>query len=138
MKKCSVCKESKVLIDFTKKKSAKDGLNAACKACTRSRSKKHHASNKEYYAKKAKLRNEAYRKATLSKIRKIKEDTACVDCNQYYPHYVMDFDHLRDKEFSIANAARNHIKWSRVKAEIDKCEVVCSNCHRERTWSRRH
>ncbi len=61
----------------------------------------------------------------------------CEDCNVYYPPYVMDFDHLYSKKINIAEAP---IRWnsvSRLLAEIDKCDVVCSNCHRVRTYLRR-
>ena len=55
----------------------------------------------------------------------------CADCGLFYPPWVMDFDHTRDKKFTISQCA----KWSKeeLKAEIVKCDVVCANCHRERT-----
>lgn len=55
----------------------------------------------------------------------------CQDCGVEYPPYVMDFDH-RDPSSKRANVSRlNHI--AAVKAEIAKCDLVCANCHRERT-----
>lgn len=27
--------------------------------------------------------------------------------------------------------------WAMVLEEIGKCDVVCANCHRRRTWARR-
>jgi hypothetical protein len=59
----------------------------------------------------------------------------CMDCGIEYPPYVMDFDH-RDrstKKFNIAVAADNNVSWDNLKTEIAKCDLVCSNCHRERT-----
>lgn len=55
-----------------------------------------------------------------------------------YPVFVMDFDH-RDparKRFNIANTFRT---WAiaQVVAEIQKCDVVCANCHRMRTYGER-
>jgi hypothetical protein len=44
----------------------------------------------------------------------------------------MDLDHLGDKEFNLSEAAGYGLR--RVVAEIAKCEPVCSNCHRERTY----
>lgn len=59
----------------------------------------------------------------------------CTDCGNEYPYYVMDFDHLRDKDANM-----NRLRWSRsienIKKEIAKCEVVCANCHRVRTFER--
>ena len=60
----------------------------------------------------------------------------CIDCNNSYPYYVMQFDHVRgDKEFNIG---RNHGNRSmtKLKEEINKCDVVCANCHAIRTWNR--
>jgi len=62
---------------------------------------------------------------------------ACVDCSQRLPPYVMEFDHRNpdEKRFLVARS------WSRTKAgildEAAKCDVVCPNCHRERTFHRR-
>lgn len=51
-----------------------------------------------------------------------------------YDRYVgaLDFHHLRDKEFSVSKSG-NTYSWERVKAELDKCMLVCANCHRELT-----
>ena len=59
-----------------------------------------------------------------------------MDCGIIYPSFVMDFDHVRGtKEFRIgASSANPGIK--RLKAEIEKCDLVCSNCHRIRTFER--
>lgn len=69
-------------------------------------------------------------------INKIKEASPCTDCGIKYPYYVMDFDHIRDKSFGISKMSwRSSLK--NIMAEIDKCELVCSNCHRIRTQARR-
>lgn len=59
----------------------------------------------------------------------------CADCGIKYPSYVMDFDH-RDPKTKTANVSRMlrcGKPLSEVLAEIKKCDVVCANCHRERT-----
>jgi hypothetical protein len=58
----------------------------------------------------------------------------CVDCGETDP-IVLEFDHLADKEFSISAGLRGR-RWADVIREIDKCEVVCANCHRRRTARR--
>lgn len=63
----------------------------------------------------------------------------CMDCGVQYPPYVMDFDH-RDKETKIAaiNQMINLHSYSKEKIlnEISKCDLVCANCHRKRTFCR--
>lgn len=60
----------------------------------------------------------------------------CTDCGVLYSHYVMDYDHLSNKEYDIGKMSSHGFSIKRVQEEIDKCELVCSNCHRERTFSR--
>jgi len=69
-------------------------------------------------------------------IRGIKESTPCADCGKYYGYWVMDFDHIADKAFNISAHKQYTKKLSVVQEEIAKCEIVCSNCHRDRTYSR--
>lgn len=60
-----------------------------------------------------------------------------MDCQKVYPWYVMDFDHVRgQKKFNLSQAAAKCYAIPTIEAEIAKCEIVCSNCHRERTYSR--
>jgi hypothetical protein len=56
----------------------------------------------------------------------------CMDCGGLFPWVCMDFDHVRGKKlFNIAEGMQK--KLSVLLAEIAKCDVVCSNCHRIRT-----
>jgi hypothetical protein len=59
----------------------------------------------------------------------------CDDCGIQYPHYVMDFDHVRgDKSFNISDLYGKSEKA--ILAEVAKCDLVCANCHRIRTHVR--
>jgi hypothetical protein len=61
----------------------------------------------------------------------------CADCGRSYPPYVMDFDHVRgEKVANVSVLVAGGASRRRVLAEIAKCEVVCANCHRERTHGR--
>jgi hypothetical protein len=67
------------------------------------------------------------------------KDVPCADCGVRYPAWVMDFDHVRgEKKRSVGYAIG--IGWSDAKlhAEIAKCDVVCANCHRQRSHDRGH
>ncbi|MDQ5886161.1 MAG: hypothetical protein QG628_558 [Patescibacteria group bacterium] len=96
-------------------------------------SKRHYDANKEYYLN----RNRRYRKELSTYVNTIKEQTPCNDCGVQYPYYVMDFDHLDG--YTKDGLVSFFTKTGRIesmKREIDKCEVVCSNCHRARTHRR--
>ena len=77
-----------------------------------------------------------YQREHLARKRKLvrqAKDKPCADCGVFYPYYVMDFDHINgDKVDNVSQL--NKFTLEKLRAEIAKCEVVCSNCHRERTW----
>jgi hypothetical protein len=63
-----------------------------------------------------------------------KEGRPCFDCGVAYPNYVMDFDHVRGTKDRDVSACTT---LAMLKREIAKCDLVCANCHRERTFRRR-
>ena len=79
----------------------------------------------------------AKRNLIRRRTQEIKESTPCADCGEQFPHYVMDFDHLpgMGKAFNIGTPS-NAPSMSALEAEIRKCDVVCANCHRHRTFMR--
>src|SRR5690349_21757011 len=92
---------------------------------------KHYANNKEYYAERNRKRRLQFQEAIRSA-----KDRPCTDCEKMYPYYVMQFDHLKDKSFNIANTSKIS-SLKKLLEEIAKCEVVCANCHAERTHQRK-
>ena len=43
--------------------------------------------------------------------------------------FPLDFHHL-DPSIKEFNLTRNSIGWEKLKPELDKCVLLCSNCHR--------
>lgn len=62
------------------------------------------------------------------------KNVPCTDCGLRYPTYVMDFDHRRGEKLANVGSLVGHANARRIREEIAKCEVVCANCHRERTY----
>jgi L-lysine 2,3-aminomutase len=69
------------------------------------------------------------------KLAELKEKAGCKDCG-VKNHIVLDFDHLKDKKYNISRMIHDGFSWKAILKEIEKCEVVCSNCHRIRTHNR--
>lgn len=137
-KRCGKCGKLKVLDEFGSNRSRKDGKNPNCKLCHRQYTSGHYQANLAYYRKKARKRNIQVR-AEIAGIVTAAKVKPCTDCGRPYPPYVMDFDHVRGvKEFEIGTARTRHVSIEHLLAEIAKCEVVCSNCHRQRTYDRRN
>lgn len=81
-------------------------------------------------------RNSNRRNKIVRFIQEYKSGKKCADCGEDYPYWILEFDHLQDKNFTIAQFRSTTMSIDIVKEEIDKCDVVCSNCHKNRTFSR--
>lgn len=66
------------------------------------------------------------------------KNVPCADCGVAYPYFVMDFDHRGDKVLEINRLVKRGPSLVSLQSEIDKCDVVCSNCHRARTFLKRN
>ena len=106
------------------------------KAYMKKYSKKHYEANIEEYKAKSAESNRKIRKRNRDYIKNIKESNPCMDCGEFYPFYVMHFDHIYDKNGSVSDLSRASSSLERIQKEIDNCELVCANCHAERTYSR--
>ena len=54
----------------------------------------------------------------------------CIKCGYNKCIDALDFHHIKGKDFSIS--AKGYTKsWETVKKELDKCVLLCANCHRE-------
>jgi len=60
----------------------------------------------------------------------LKSTLVCKRCGESHPA-CLQFHHSdpTKKEISIADAVRRGFGVSRLLAELDKCEVLCANCH---------
>jgi hypothetical protein len=68
-------------------------------------------------------------------------DTPCLDCNGTFPWCAMDFDHRPGETKDLRIGSNGHLNRTkkniaRFEKEIDKCDLVCGNCHRVRTQER--
>lgn len=135
MKLCRKCNTLKELSEFSKNKAKKDGLQSTCKDCCRKAQKLHYRKNKAYY----KAKSGTQRNATKEWLLKYKEGLVCSNCGDTR-HYVLDFHHLDpSKKFkSITKLANDGYTIGRLKDELKKCIVLCSNCHRELHYKERH
>ena len=107
----------------------KDPQDPRAKAARR----KHYQNNKEAYLERAR----AQRKELDLWHRQLKSEP-CTDCGGKFHWCAMDFDHLgdEDKVLNVNIMVSRGFARDRILAEIAKCELVCANCHRVRTWNR--
>lgn len=93
----------------------------------------HYQDNKAKYQANTKAKKSLIRKIVIE----LKHNMPCMDCDIAYPYWVLQYDHRPgvDKKFNIADT---HMisSVSALLAEIDKCDLVCANCHATRTYER--
>ena len=95
--------------------------------------------NAWYQANKEKRKTQikAYQKRKQEYVTNIKTITPCMDCGGMFPPCAMDFDHIKEKDFDICGSRSRNMGYKTLEEEMAKCELVCANCHRIRTYNRR-
>ena len=129
---CGRCGRRLPLADFAR---YGEGHQSYCRSCQREYDAAWYQANKA--RRKTKVR--ADRAAHIAWLDSLKEGMPCADCGRVYPPYVMEWDHLpgTEKTLVMSDTRRSAHARERILAEIAKCELVCANCHRERTFGSR-
>jgi hypothetical protein len=130
MKICTCCKEELSQDMFNKNRSRKDGLNNICRDCSRERSKKYYTDNKEIHIKNITARKNKVIQENKARVHRIKSRARCHFCTETDP-VCLDFHHLYDKKFEVSRALGTGYGWGVIREEIEKCVIVCANCHRK-------
>ena len=113
IKICTKCKKALPLEDFNWRDKAKGTRRSECKYC-------HSAFMKRKYQEKKDV------------VQDLKAQCKCAKCGESRG-YVLDYHHIDPniKENTIARMTSNTYNLDEVYKEIEKCIVLCSNCHRE-------
>jgi hypothetical protein len=130
MKTCIKCKLSLELSEFSKNSAKKDGLQNTCRDCRKAYQKTWYKENATVH----KQRVYSSRNQVKQWVYDYLASHPCVDCGESRIP-CLDFDHRdpSEKSFNLGGLGTAVNGLDRVKAEIVKCDVRCSNCHRVRT-----
>jgi hypothetical protein len=128
MKKCPKCTIEKNLSEFNQNRRRKDGLQRICRVCSQNEDKKCYIKSKELNPRIRFDKNKEVLKRRTEWVNVYKEQ-GCAKCDETR-YYVLDFHHLdpNKKDFNVSATGYGYKK---LKQEIEKCIVLCSNCHRE-------
>lgn len=129
-KQCSKCKIIKNLNEFNYKNKKIESRHSLCKPCFKIYSIDYYKNNKPVYAKaRSKLQARGYKsdKQLTDYINSFKSG-GCVLCGETF-FGALDFHHINPsiKEDAVARLTSK----KSVKNEVEKCVVLCSNCHRK-------
>jgi hypothetical protein len=133
MKHCGSCDQDKDESEFHKEVKRSDGLASQCKSCRSGHYKKTYPARKD----RIKVLTTAHRRLWWERVALLKSGP-CTDCGGVFPPYVMDFDHRvgEEKFEGVSSLVGRTATWEVIEAEIAKCDLVCANCHRIRTYTR--
>jgi hypothetical protein len=135
LKRCYRCGELKTAEQFAWRNKGKGSYDSFCRACRSAYKKEHYAANRQRYIDRARERKRLLALERTTYLIEYFRTHPCVDCGES-DVVVLEFDHLRDKSFDVAQSLP-YRSWQSILDEIAKCEVVCANCHRRRTARRR-
>ena len=112
-----------------------DSYQSYCRGCQKEYDAEWYRANKA----KRQAKVKADRLAHTAWLDSLKEGKPCADCGRTYPPYVMEWHHLpgAEKALVLADTRRAAHSKELILAEIAKCELICANCHRERTFGAR-
>jgi hypothetical protein len=132
---CRKCLIEKPIEHFSWYRKGESRRQTQCKECANEQGLINYRLNADRYKSVAAARRVEWRR----RMNEIKS-RPCTDCANRFPPHVMDFDHMdgSEKVLNLAAMMRRNFSWSTIKAEIAKCELVCANCHRMRTYRRKY
>lgn len=111
MKICTKCGQSKPFKDFYKKGGRKQGYASECKPCFNKTTHERQKKNKQKYI------NYMGGKCSICSYNRCME--------------ALEFHHLDPSTKEINLSSGRGYSFERAKKELDKCVLICSNCHRE-------
>ncbi len=132
-KTCTKCNVQKSLDLFSKRKKSKDGHSSWCRECFKVYWEKRYYQNHKHYRNSHNQSRNKIRKENARKVFEYLAEHPCINCGESDP-IVLEFDH-RDRVEKVGNVANlvNDGSWKRVMLEIQKCDVLCANCHRRKS-----
>lgn len=135
MKCCTCCKLTKPLSEFNRNKSRADGLNNICRGCSTERSRRYYVENRELHKATVGARRNAVVAANQTNYLEYLRAHPCCDCGNGDIR-VLEADHLHSKYKNVSEMLSGGCSWSTLLTELEKCDIVCANCHRIRTHTR--
>jgi hypothetical protein len=131
---CGRCHETKEAADFAWRRQDRGQRDNYCRACRAVYKQEHYLAHRQRYIDNSQRRKRTMAAARTAYLIAFFESHPCADCGEQDP-LVLEFDHLGDKLFNISQGLRDRA-WDAVLEEMEKCDVVCANCHRRRTARR--
>jgi hypothetical protein len=135
VRRCGVCGDVKRVDEFAWRRKALGQRDNMCRLCRSDYKRQHYLANKQRYIDQARIRKEVRRLERTRYLIDYFKSHPCICCGETDP-IVLEFDHIATKSFAVTAGLPDR-RWQAILDEMEKCEVVCANCHRRRTARRR-
>jgi hypothetical protein len=139
LKTCQSCKQLKPVSEFHKNKKKRDGLATQCKACKKQTQASWYKHNKAKHKAKVASRKAVAVEAAREYVFAYLRTHHCVLCAESDP-VVLQFDHIdrANKSAEISKMVCDGLSTTTIQEEINKCRVLCANCHARHTAKQRN
>ena len=134
---CITCGEEKAEEQFSWRWQAQGVRQKVCKACRKIEISQWYERHKEEHLLNVRKNTDAQRQVLREYIRAYLAQHPCVECGES-DLVVLEFDHLSDKERAVSEMVGRGVSIEKLQREIEKCQVLCANCHRRKTTRERH
>lgn len=106
-----------------------------CRKCRKEIDRNYYLNNKKLVRQKRKADRDRF----VAWLNSLKDNKPCTDCGNIFRWWVLQWDHLPQykKDFNISEVRSKQYSKDKVLKEVAKCELVCANCHSDRTHNRR-
>lgn len=128
---CPRCGETKPAGGFSWRRRKLGQRAVYCRQCMAEYNRAHYVANRQRYIDNALRRKRAIRAERNDYLIDFLNLHPCSDCGETDPR-VLEFDHRADKVFNVSRGLLDR-SWPQVLAELEKCDVRCTNCHRQKT-----
>ena len=139
IKRCPKCEKDLPTTSFSYRDAEHRRIQSYCRDCQNEAWRRWYASEQNRRRHKALVRDRRRRRRDRHRQIVLEAKAVpCADCGVQYAPHVMDFDHRigGEPKVSAVSAMVHVVGTEALLAEIAKCDVVCANCHRERTHKR--
>jgi hypothetical protein len=132
-KRCPLCDVTKP-VDAFHLWTHRDGRQVYCKSCRKAYDADYH---RRTWGERRRRQKQHRQREFAAWARSLKAGRPCADCGGHYPPEALQWDHLpgAQKTANVSDLVRRGSR-ARVLEEIEKCELVCANCHAARTVRR--